>query len=310
MTGPVICIGATLVDELFFCTDKTIPATSNPAILKRYAGGVVRNIAHHLAMLDIPVQLLSVLGNDAEGEWILDDCRKNNIGIDSIIRVNDHTGKYASILNADGTLFAAACTDPCTKYLTPDLLQQQSAVLAKVGMIIADTNLADDTLGWIISFCRNNSILLLVEPVSVAKAMKLKDIELSGVFMLTPNEDELPSLCNQVHQSMDEAIDELLARGVKNIWLRKGGKGSVIYNRDENLSLHVPEIKVSDSTGAGDAALAGWAAAYCYGSEPLKCLQAGHVLAMEVLQVPGAVIPGVTREKLFKLIKKYYPDAK
>jgi len=298
------------VDELFFCTNKTIPGTSNPAILKRYAGGVVRNIAHHLAMLDIPVQLLSVLGNDADGEWILDDCRKNNIGIDSIIRVNDHTGKYASILNADGTLFAAACTDPCARYLTPELLQQQSAVLATAGMMIADTNLATDTLSWIISFCRNNNMLLLIEPVSVTKAMKLKHIDLSGVFMLTPNEDELPSLCNAAHQTMDAAIDELMVRGVKNIWLRKGEKGSAIYTGEGNISLQVPVIKVTDSTGAGDAALAGWAAAYCYGADQLKCLQAGNVLAMEVLQVSGAVIPGINKEKLFDLIQKYYPDEK
>ena len=308
MPSPVICIGATLVDELFFCNEKTVAATSNPAVLKRYAGGVIRNIAHHLALLEIPVQLITVLGNDADGEWLMGDCKKNGIGLDAVFRVDDNTGKYASILDADGSLYAAACTDPCGKYLNPEFLQQQIDILVTAALIIADTNISGDTLSWLAAFCRGKDIPLLIEPVSVAKAKKLARVDISGVFMLTPNEDELPSLCNMAYQNVQACLEELFQRGVKNIWLRKGEKGSEIFSKEISISLHAPGISVTDSTGAGDAALAGWVAAWYWGLDPLKCLQAGHALAVNTLQVHGAVITDITKEKLFHSIKKYYPD--
>ena len=276
MASPVICIGAALVDELFFCMDNTVAGTSNPAILKRYAGGVAGNIARHLAMLGIPVDLITVLGNDADGHWLKNECNQNGIGTDHILWVNDSTGKYASVLNADGSLYVAACTDPCGKYLDVAFLQQPEHFLSTATLIIADTNLPADTVQWLASFCRKMNIILLVEPVSVVKAKKLAEADLTGIFMLTPNEDELPSLCKQVHQHITESIEELHQRGVKKIWLRKGADGSEIFGKDSNLSLHAPSITIKDSTGAGDAALAGWAAAWYMGMDEQQCLRAGH----------------------------------
>jgi len=164
-------------------------------------------------------------------------------------------------------------------------------------------------LSWLAKFSRQNNIPLLIDPVSVVKARKLAAIDISGIFMITPNEDELSSVCSGEFQNTNAGIESLLQRGVQNIWLRKGEQGSEIFSKGTSLRLPVPVINIKDSTGAGDAALAGWAAAYYHGLQPLQCLQAGHTLAMEVLQVQGAIMPGITKEKLFGLIKKYYPNA-
>ena len=99
MAAPVICIGTLMVDELYFCNEMTMACTSNPAIRKRNAGGVVGNIARHLALLGIPVKLITVLGNDPDGEWLLQDCRQFGISAQHILRVNENTGKYVTVLN-------------------------------------------------------------------------------------------------------------------------------------------------------------------------------------------------------------------
>lgn len=308
MSFPVICIGAALVDELFFCTEKTVAASSNPATLKRFAGGVVRNIASQLAMLDIPVQLITVLGNDPDGEWLMNDCVTSGIGMKGVLRVADQTGKYVSILDKGGALYAAVCADPCGQYLTPLFLQQQIELLVTAAMIVTDTNMEEATLCWLIAFSKEHKIPLFIEPVSVSKAKKLACIDISAVFMITPNEDELSSLCKEAEQFADSYIDTLLKRGVKNIWLRKAANGSTIFNKQGKLDLHAPLINITDSTGAGDAALAGWIAAYYLGLEPIDCLRAGHAMAIEVLQVHGAAVSGFSQKKLFNSIKKYFPD--
>lgn len=310
MPSPVICIGATLVDELYNCNEKTVAATSNPATLKRYAGGVARNIAHQLSLLDIPVQLITVLGKDPDGNWLREECNNNRIGTDVMLQVDDNTGKYSSILNPDGSLYVAACTDLCDQYLTPDFLKQEEHFLSKAKLIIAETNLSKITLRWIVTFCNKMNIPLIIEPVSVLKAKKIASLDLNGIFMITPNEAELPSLCNHTYKNSKEAINELLQRGVKNIWLRKGAEGSEIINTEKSLELHAPVISVKDSTGAGDAALAGWVAAYCIGMNETDCLKTGHALAFEVLQVNGSIATSIKKEKLLLAIKKYYPYEK
>ena len=74
MSKPIICIGAAFVDELFHASEEMLLATSNNATVTKTAGGVSRNIAHQLALLGVPVQLISVFGNDSDG-----DCRQRGI---------------------------------------------------------------------------------------------------------------------------------------------------------------------------------------------------------------------------------------
>ena len=58
MKKPIVCIGAALVDELFHTSEPILKATTNNAKVSRTPGGVARNIAHQLALLDVPTQLI------------------------------------------------------------------------------------------------------------------------------------------------------------------------------------------------------------------------------------------------------------
>ena len=309
MTSPVICIGAAMVDELFFCQQTAIAATSNPAILQKSAGGVVSNIAQHIGLLQIPVLLLTVLGKDSDGEWLENVCKMRGVDTEWVLKVDEPTGKYVSIIQPDGSLYTAACADISGKYLTPQFLLSHNSFLKNASFIIGDTNITIEALNWLSEFCLQHNIKLIVEPVSVEKAKKLSLVNLSGIFMLTPNEDELPSLCLEEHNNPEKCIKELLQRGVEYVWVRKGKNGSEIYNKKGSIQLGTEDIQMLDSTGAGDGALAGWVAANHLGLSQMKCLQAGHSMAYEVLQVKGAIIESLSKKTFTQLIQKYYPDA-
>jgi len=306
----VICIGSALIDELYFCNEQVIVGTSNPANLSRNIGGVLTNVAFHLAYLDIDVEYITVLGNDAEGKWVEEALQKAGIKIGNIALVNDSTGKYVSFLNADGSLHAAACVDVCEKYLTPTFLKEKVATLSTADIIITDTNISIDSIQWLINFAATHNKILIIEPVSVVKSRKLATLDIKNVFMITPNEDELFSICLNAKGEEAKMIESLLSRGVKNIWLRKGALGSTKYNQENAIELGVEKIDIIDSTGAGDAALAGWMAGYINNYNELTCLQLGHTLAFEVLQIKGSVKHDITLTSLLESRNKYYKDAK
>jgi hypothetical protein len=84
----------------------TIASTSNPATLKRTLVEVGEFPS--LGLLGIPVKpsvlraILMETGYRIAGNLLL---------LEHIFRADENTGKYASVLNKDGTLFVAACAD-------------------------------------------------------------------------------------------------------------------------------------------------------------------------------------------------------
>jgi pseudouridine kinase len=308
MKGKIICIGAALVDEVFICQTAALAGTSNPAVSQKTIGGVMCNVARHLGLMKLPVEIVTVLGRDEEGSRIMNELKACNVGTSYLQFSDEPTGKYAAIMNPDGSLFSAACSDVSGRYLAPDLFGRLSSELTGAALVIADTNISEGALEWLSFFCRNHHIPFIIEPVSVEKAKKLAKIDLSGVFMVTPNEDELPSLCNLPVSADNQACaDDLMKRGVKQVWLRMGSSGSAIISKKGSTLLVGIPIKVLDSTGAGDAALAGWVAAWYSDLDELSCLQVGQSLACEVLQTRGAILSAVDMVQLFS---KYYPDEK
>jgi pseudouridine kinase len=308
MAKPVICIGAAFVDELFHATEEMMIATTNDAVVTRTAGGVSRNIAHQLALLDVPVQLISVFGNDSEGDWLKKVCTTAGVGLDASITKDGFSGKYTGILKSDGSLFLGFLTNPSNHLITPEHLEQNKHLLKTAFLLLADANLAIQTISWLLAFSNQTELPLIIEPVAVPRARKLKQANLNGLFLITPNEDELPVICSEKALTIQQQIDELLTRGVRHIWLHNGKQGSSVYSKDKNTQLKAPAIEVIDSNGAGDGSLAGFILGKYLGKKDIDCLKLAHTLSAEILQVNGAVVTHVDQQKLLTFVSKYYPE--
>ncbi len=308
MPNPVICIGASFIDELFHAQDEMMLATTNEAIVIKTTGGVSRNIAHQLALLNVSVQLISVFGNDSDGDWLKSVCKNAGVNLDASITKEGLSGKYTGILNPDGSLFSAFLTNAANYLITPQHLEQHKGLLKTASYLLADANVSLDTADWLLAFSNETSIPFILEPVSVPPARKFKEANLDGLHLITPNEDELPVLCSEKAFFTQQQIEELLERGVKNIWLHNGKHGSALYSHEKSITLQAPEIEVVDCTGAGDGSLSGFILGKILNKDELGCLKLAHTLSAEILQVNGAIATHLNQQKLLQLVSKYYPD--
>lgn len=308
MSKPVICIGAALVDELFHATGELLLATTTDATVTKTAGGVSRNIAHQLALLGVPVQLITAVGDDSDGDWLKQVCTSAGVKLDATITRNGLSGKYTGILNEDGSLYTAFLTNAANHLITPQHLEKHTDLLKTASYLLADANINVDTAEWLLAFSNETGIPFIIEPVSVPPAKKYRDVNLIGLYLITPNEDELPVLCSEKAFFTQHQIEELLMRGVQNIWLHNGQHGSALYNKERSITLHAPSIEVVDCTGAGDGSLSGYILGKHLGKNDLDCLKLAHTLSAEILQVNGAIATHLTQDKLLQLVTKYYPD--
>jgi len=308
MSKPVICIGAAFVDELFHIKEEMIVATTVEASVTKTAGGVARNIAHQLALLGVDVHLISVFGNDSDGDWLKQTCTNADVRLDASITKEGLSGKYTGILNLDGSLFTAFLTNAATNLITPSHLEKNKNLLKTASYLLADANISLDTGEWLLAFSNETGIPFILEPVSIPPARKFKGIDLKGLHLITPNEDELPVLCSDKALFTQHQIQELIEKGVENVWLHHGKLGSAIYNKERSITLHAPEIDIVDCTGAGDGSLSGFILGKTLGKEDVDCLKIAHTLSAEILQVNGAIATHLNQAKLLKLVSKYYPD--
>src|SRR5215510_4193995 len=158
MPKPIICIGAALVDELFHATGELLLSTTTDATVTKTAGGVSRNIAHQLALLNVPVQLITVFGNDSDGDWLKQVCTNAGVKLDASITKDGLSGKYTGVLGPDGALFTAFLTNAANHLITPAYLQRHLDLLQTASFVLVDANVNVDTTEWLLDFCNANQI--------------------------------------------------------------------------------------------------------------------------------------------------------
>lgn len=289
LNKPVVCVGASLVDLTFRCDAAPVLNTSNPARMHRSPGGVVRNIAHHLSLLQIPVELITVLGDDVDGRWLSGQCEEVGISMKGTAWLDKPTGTFASIATPAGDLHIGAVSSETDVMLNTDFLQSRSEIILNASVVVADCNLSVNALKWLIKFCNENDVPLIVETVSVPKASRLRDALPGKLLLVKPNREELAVFEKDSHVTPEEKITHLHMLGFKNVWLSRGADGSLFSDGAEVTSIPAPRVQVKDVNGAGDALLAGWMWAWLHKKNVTECISYGQAAAACLLEVYGAI---------------------
>ena len=175
--------------------------TSNPGTIQASPGGVGRNIAENLGRLGVAVSLLGVVGVDPEGERIIRATAAAGVDLRYLLRLErERTGTYIALLNNHGELTAALADMAILDRLSVEYLRAALDLLRSAQWIVCDTNIPEAAIAFLIAFSRTSGIPICIEPVSVAKAQRVRG-NLQGVALITPNLDELAALTGVPTQS-------------------------------------------------------------------------------------------------------------
>ena len=275
----VLVIGGANVDVKAKTSAAHIPRTSNPGLVSIKAGGVARNIAHNLARLNVETTLLSVIGNDTFGDMLINETNNAGVNTQAIIRTNKTTGAYVAMLDEKGELITAVSDMGLLSLLTPEIIQKNKDPIMASKHIILDCNLPEETLNEIAKLNRNN---LIIEPVSVAKSQKLRNLLTKHkICLATPNLDQIEALTGT--REIKSAIAALHKMGLQNIVIHAGEQGA--YVSDGNEITHIPSQAktIIDVTGAGDAATAGLISGLIKNLPLAKAAEIGQIMAAKVI---------------------------
>ncbi|WP_235529635.1 carbohydrate kinase family protein [Nocardioides sp. Soil774] len=282
----VVVVGGTNMDVVARSSAPLVPATSNPGHTRISPGGVGRNIAACLGLLGAPVRLVSAVGDDAFGAEALRVTAECGADVSAVRRVPGATGTYTAVLDDRGELVAAV-----SDMATVDALELETVHLTDAALVVLDGNLAPAQAARVVAAAAASRVPLAFEPVSVAKAARLADL-VHDLFLVTPNTDELAALTGRRPAAWRESVTDLHDRGVEHVWVRHGADGSWMCSRGA-APVHLPAVaaEVVDVTGAGDAMLAAWVAAWLRGADPVAAARRGHLAAAATIACPHTVRP-------------------
>ena len=119
----VAVVGGANMDIGGFPSARLVMGDSNPGKVRMTLGGVGRNIAENLSRLGLEVHLITALGNDTNGNAIINDCRAKGIHIDRCFIVNDmNTSVYLFMDDEKGDLSCAINDMDIQLRITPEAM--------------------------------------------------------------------------------------------------------------------------------------------------------------------------------------------
>ena len=145
-----VVIGGANVDIMGIADHPLRPQDSNPGTIRTMLGGVGRNLAENLARLGENVSLVSVVGDDSFGRWILEQGQACGVDMRWVQSLPDQrTSAFLAILDPDHDLHSAIADMTILNQLDQACLRPVLNSLQPEDLLLWDTNLNPELIHWI-----------------------------------------------------------------------------------------------------------------------------------------------------------------
>lgn len=304
MADHVLLIGATLLDVKGKPVAGLAPGMSNPAEIRSTRGGTARNVAENLALLGADVVLISAVGDDVQGQQLLEQTAAAGVNVDYTITVPDEpTGSYIALLEPDGLLSVALDDVRAMQALTPGYLNRRRALFRDASMVMMDGSLTPQAMQTTARLALDYGVPLCADPSSARLADKFKPF-LPDLYLVVPNEAEAAALCGVDFAGHDPTTSLDLARclsgaGVTHVVVTLSDFGLDYVTPDETGYIPARYREVIDSTGTGDAVTAAIIFGMVNDLPAIESIRLGASAAGLTLQTSETVVPDLSLDMLY-----------
>lgn len=299
----VVAIGAAGVDVLGHQSQAGLAADSVPGAVQRAPGGVARNVAETLARLDVPVTLVSLIGDDADGDWLLANTAAAGVDVSLVRRTSAlPTSTYLAVHDHQGRMTAAVSDMRLCERLTAAELQPVTAVFDKATAVVVDANLSAGVLEWLGKQCASTP--LFADAVSAVKAPRLQ-AALPRLHTVKLNLAEARALLGEPQADWRTCCARLCEQGARRVVVSLGEAGIAYGDGEQEFHRAAPRGPIHSDTGAGDALMAGLVAAWVAGLKIEAQLDYALACAGVALQSETAVQTGLTVARVRAWIEEH-----
>lgn len=226
-------------------------------------GGAPGNVMAAAAKLGAKTALISRVGSDAFGQFLIDAVEQQGVDASGVSRDPDYPTTLAFVhLDKDGDRSFSFYRKPGADVLLdighiPEETIRQSRIFHFGGVSMTDQPARDATF-HALNLARQAGCLISYDPNyrpslwnSESEAIQALRAPLDKVDILKVSEEELPLLAGT--DDLEQGSQQLRDLGITLVLISRGAKGAFYRLGSLYGSLKAYDVKTIDTTGAGDA---------------------------------------------------------
>lgn len=236
---------------------ETIMASS----VKKSAGGKGANQAYAAAKLGGNVTMLGCVGNDENGESLIDSLKKVGVNVDYIKRAENEPTSCAFICVSDSGENAIVVDSSANSLVSADYLLSHEHLFAAAEYCVLQMEIPKEAVFCAFALCKKHDVKIVFNPSPLTGFDKslLKEVD-----FLIPNEIEAAQLIGKPYEHTSEAdwSEFMRQNEIGDMIITLGKHGCRYYNgKNESVSYPAAKKTALDTTGAGDTFLGALVAA-------------------------------------------------
>ena len=277
----VLALGTCNVDflmnvERFSAADDEVDIEN----LNVYLGGSAANFAIKTSRLGLNVGIMARIGEDHYGSYISSQFENEKINTERLVSIDEKTGMAFISVDPLGerSIYTFMGANSKFKLEKQDIkLIEQSEILHVTGMYIE-----------VVEEASKYAKTLSLNPGSLLSSYGMEKLEniLNNTEILFLNKKEVTLLTGQ---NFDDGARYLVDTGIPMVVVTLGGEGSKVYTSKTEIQHPSKEVKVLDTTGAGDSFAAGFINAYFKKKDLKECLKYGNESALQCVTKKGSI---------------------
>ncbi len=216
-------------------------------------GGKGANQAIAAARLGSSVAMVGKVGQDKNGHALLNALMKENIDITGVEFSEDMTGTAFIQVSDEGdnniVVYSGA-----NRHVDIAQIERNRHIIENSKICVLQMEIPFEVVKYVANICYSKGVKVVFNPAPATA--QIDDDLLKKSYILIPNETELFLLAGEDGLNLDridEVIEKVYRRGVNNLIVTLGDKGSLYYNGEKKLVFESKKVKAADTTAAGDS---------------------------------------------------------
>lgn len=222
-----------------------------------------------LAGTEVQVDMLGQVGGDAHAAWLRQNLHSAGVHTEGVLTDQSVSSGVAIIGIEAGGQNRIIVVPGANGTFTPTRFEQVQGLVDRASYVLLQLEIPLETVQSAAARARENGAVVILDP---APAQRLPNTLIAAADFITPNESELRTLLHQPPSEKALTLAQaeagaraLLEQGARNVLVKMGGQGAACWGQVGHF--HWPSFRVTavDTTAAGDAFNAGFAAALALG---------------------------------------------